>query len=158
MAGPSTVSLGDYLATLRRLLHDPGDAIWSLADKTAYVNEAIQQRDLDTGGRRTLGTFTLTVGVDTYSFTDLSASAFATANIFDIVTITLLYSGYRIVLETYSYAEMNSAPGYRAFVNTTDRVAAWCRYGDRAIIFGPMPGSAYQVEIDALIYSAPASL
>lgn len=157
MPAPSSVTLADYLGAVRRLLHDPSDVIWSTADKTLYVNEAIQQRDLDTGGHRSIGTFTLTASVDTYSFTTLS-TAFSSANIFDIVGINLLYNGYRITLETYSYTEMNSDPGYRAYVNTTDRPAAWCRYGDQSIILGPSPGSAYQIEIDALTYSVPALL
>jgi len=158
MAPPSTVSLADYLGRLRRLLHDASDVIWPAADKTLYINEAIQQRDLDTGGRRSLGTFTLVASQGTYTFTELSAAAFATANIFDIISITLLYSGYRIVLDNYSYTEMNAVPGYRAYINTTNRPAAWCRYGDRTIIIGPTPSVANQVEIDALIYSIPAIL
>src|SRR5436190_15248687 len=97
---PSSVTLSDYLASLRRLLHDPSDVFWSLADKTAYLNEAIQQRDLDTGGRRVVGSFTLTASTDTYSFTTLS-TAFTnpTGNIFDIIGIALQYNGYRILLE-----------------------------------------------------------
>ena len=43
--GLGTVTLADYLTTLRRLLHDPNDDIWSSADKTAYLNEALQRRD-----------------------------------------------------------------------------------------------------------------
>jgi hypothetical protein len=158
MPGPSTVALSDYLAALRRLLHDASDVLWPLADKTAYLNEAIQQRDLDTGGRRTLGTFTLTPGTDTYSFTALAAVAFATANLFDIINITLINTGFRVVLEALSYSELNSVPGYRVYVTTTNIPAGWCRYGDQSIIIAPVPAQAYQIEIDALVYSIPALL
>lgn len=159
MVAPSSVTLSDYLGRLRRLLHDSQDQYWPQADKIAYINEAIQQRDLDTGGIRRLGTFTLTTNVETYSFTDLSTAFSApTANIFDIVGITLLYNGFRILLETLSYSEMVSVPGYRAYVTTFDRPAAWCRYGDQTILVSPAPSTAYQIEIDALVYSVPTLL
>jgi hypothetical protein len=159
VVAPSSVTLSDYLTSLRNLLHDPSDTGWSLALKTSFINEAIQQRDIDTGGRRALGSFTLTIGTDTYSFTTLS-TAFTnpTANIFDIIGINLIYAGYRIVLEQISYTEQNSYPGYRAYTALNDRPAAWSRYGDQSIIIGPPPAQAYVIEIDALTYSVPAAL
>lgn len=159
MVAPSSVTLSDYLGAMRRLLHDPNDVYWSVADKTLYINEALQQRDIDTGGRRLIGTFTLTVGTNTYSFTTLStAFTSATANIFDVVGITLLYNGYRILLEEYTYAELVSNPGYLAYIASNNRVAAWCRYGDQSVIVAPAPQTAWQIEIDATIYSTPTAL
>lgn len=156
---PSSVTLSDYLSSLRRLLHDPNDVYWSVADKILYLNEALQQRDIDTGGRRLIGTFTLVVGTDTYSFTDLSvAFTNPTGNIADIIGITLLYNGYRILLEQYPYSELVANPGYRAYVNSSNRVAAWCRYGDQSVILAPAPQVAWQIEIDATIYSTPTAL
>lgn len=159
MVAPSSVTLSDYLASLRRLLHDPQDLYWSLADKTAYINEAVQQRDLDTGGRRKIGTFTLVVGTSTYSFTTLS-TAFDpdTANIVDIIGITLLYNGFRILLEEWTYSELVANPGYLAYTNSSNRVAAWCRYGDQSVILAPKPQVAWDIEIDATIYSTPTAL
>src|SRR5262249_5297934 len=132
---PSAVTLSDYLTRLRNLLHDPNDQGWPLALKTLAINEAIQQRDLDSGGRRLIGTFTLTIGVNTYSFTTLStAFSVPTGNIADIIGITLLYQGYRILLENWSYSELVAWPGYLAYVNTNNRLGGWCRYGDQSII------------------------
>lgn len=164
MAPPSSVTLADYLGSLRRLLHDASDVIWSAADKTSYINEAIQQRDLDAGGQRALVTFALTASQTRYTFTELAATgtfvgiAAATANIFDVIGITLIYSGYRILLETYSYSEMVSYPGYLAYTAVTDRPAAWCKYGPNAVIIAPQPVQAYSTEWDVLCYSTPSLL
>ena len=156
---PSSVTLSDYLTQLRNILHDPNDQYWSQALKTLYITEAIQQRDIDTGGRRLLGTFTLTASQAVYTFTELSvAFASATGNIFDIVSVTLLYNGYRFMLEEQTYSELVTRPGYRAYVNTAQIPAAWSRYGDQAIYIAPAPPIAYDIEIDATIYSTPTAL
>lgn len=156
---PSSVTLSDYLGSMRRLLHDPNDVFWSLADKTLYINESLQQRDIDTGGQRFIGTFTLVVGTTTYSFTTLS-TAFTnpTGNIFDIVGITLLYNGYRILLDERPYSELIAPTGYLAYQNTTNYVQAWARYGSQSIIIAPSPSVAWSIEIDATIYSTPTQL
>lgn len=70
MIGPFK-QLSDYVEELRRLLHDPNDQYWPVADKIGYINEGIQRRDLDTGQNRVLFPFTLTVGQDIYAFSDL---------------------------------------------------------------------------------------
>lgn len=164
MPGPSTVTLSDFLGSMRRLLHDPNDAQWSLADKISYLNEALQQRDLDAGGQRALVTFALTAAQTNYSFTNLESSgtfvgvAAATANIFDIIGITLIYSGYRILLESYSYSEMVAYPGYLAYTQTSDRPAAWCRRGAQLITIAPAPTQAYSTEWDVLCYATPTLL
>lgn len=156
---PSSVTLSDYLGSMRRLLHDPNDVFWSLADKTLYINEALQQRDIDTGGQRLIGTFTLVVGTTTYSFTALSAATgFTNGNIFDIVGITLLYNGYRILLDERPYSELIAPTGYLAYQNTTNYVMAWARYGSQSIIIAPSPSVAWDIEIDATIYSTPTAL
>jgi hypothetical protein len=161
---PSSVTLADHLASLRRLLHDASDVLFSNADKIAYINEAIQQRDLDTGGQRALVTFSLTASQERYTFSDLQASGSfadgpaASANIFDVIGITLIYSGYRILLEQWSFSEMQSFPGYRAYTNTIDRPAAWCRRGPNAVIIAPTPSLAYSSEWDVLVYANPGLL
>lgn len=64
-------TLGDYVDEMRRLLHDPVDQYWSLSDKVADINRALHRRDLDTMGNRQLIPFVLTLGKDTYVFSDL---------------------------------------------------------------------------------------
>ena len=66
-------TLQQYLNRLNQLLHDPNNQYWSQADKIDFINEGMQQRDLDTGQNRLVFPFTLTVGQDTYSFADLVA-------------------------------------------------------------------------------------
>jgi len=63
--------LSDYLTELRDMLHDPSDQYTSQAQKVRWINDALRQRDLDTGQNRILFPFTLTTGTDTYSFADL---------------------------------------------------------------------------------------
>ena len=65
-------TLADYLDDLRDLVHDPLDQYWTVAQKTAYINAACDQRDLDTGQNRVLYPFTLTIGQDIYNFQDLT--------------------------------------------------------------------------------------
>ena len=144
-----TVTLADYRTVLRRLLHDTNDVYWTLADKDSYLNEGIGQRDLDTGGNRSLITFVLTVADDTYTFTDLGNT-----RVFDIVGINLIYNNLRIVLDQFSFSELNAqvrqySPPYQW------APLAWARYGPNQVVFAPAPSIAYTTEWDCCLFSSP---
>lgn len=142
-------TLADLLNATRRLLHDPNDLTWSTADKTAYVNQAIKRRDLDTGANRSLFTVALTIGQDTYSI----ATATGNSRVFDIVAINLLYQNIRYVMGATAFTDLNLGP--RAW-NPALRWApfAWARYGSGTIYLAPAPGIVYSTEWDCCLYSA----
>lgn len=143
-------TLATYLAQVRRLLHDPNDTLWSEADKTAYINEGLKQRDLDSGGQRSILSVTLTAGDDTYLFSD---AAVGNTSIFDVVAINLIYNGLRVVLDMMPKTQLDAT--YRVFQSTyRDRPAAWCRFGSQGVIFGPVPALAYVTEWDCVVFSA----
>lgn len=140
-------TLSDYLGVLRRLLNDPNDTFWPAADKTAYINQGIQRRDVDTGGNRQLFTYTLVVGQDLYTFT-----AIGSASVFDVVGVNLLYGNLRVVMESYSFTELNAR--IRQY-DPPQQFApiAWARYGPSSIYFAPAPSIAYDIEFDCCVYS-----
>src|SRR5437879_1524504 len=99
--GSGTVALSDYLSDLRDLLRDPNDDIWTQAMKTRFLNKALQRRDEDTEGNRTLITKTLTAGTGTYSFTTLG-----NPRVFDVIGINLIFVAQRIVWEHVSFTAL----------------------------------------------------
>lgn len=154
MSAPTT-SLSTYLGTLRRYLHDPNDQYFSQADKTAYLNQGIQQRDLDTGGNRSLFTFVTTAGVDNYTFDQLSGSSSNT--IVDVVAINLLYNSLRVVLDQLSFTMLNArvrtySPPFQF------APCGWSRYGSNTVYLAPAPSLAYSIEVDAVIVAPPTTL
>src|SRR5207245_383323 len=143
-----TYALRDYLAELRRLVHDPNDIFWPQADKISNINKAIQRRDLDTGANRQLVTFSLTVGVDTYTFPQIGV-----ANVFDVVGINLIFVSNRAILANTSFRRLNKL--YRPWTPYQGVCEGWARYGPNTIVFGPTPSFAYTTEWDVCVYSAP---
>ena len=143
-----TLSLSDYLTDLRHLLHDPSDVYFPLATKTRAINLGIQRRDLDTGANRQLVTYTLTVGVDTYTFPQIGV-----ANVFDVVGINLIFVSNRAILANTSFRRLNKL--YRPWTPYQGVCEGWARYGPNTIVFGPTPSFAYTTEWDVCVYSAP---
>src|SRR5438128_2683384 len=131
------LSLSDYLTDLRTLLHDPNDVFWPVATKTRAINLAIQRRDLDTGANRQLVTYTLTVGVDTYTFPQIGV-----ANVFDVVGINLIFVSNRAILANTSFRRLNKL--YRPWTPYQGVCEGWARYGPNTIVFGPTPPSPTQ--------------
>src|SRR3990167_139904 len=145
-AGAATLT--SYLAELRRLLHDPNDVYWSVADKTANLNTAIRQRDRDTGGQRVNISKTLTIGTDTYNFSTLS-----NVQVYDVINIWVQYAGGRVRLNPLAYSALTER--YRPWINYQGIPEAWARYGPSDVIFGPIPSLAYVTEWDCCVYSSP---
>lgn len=150
MAYPSA-TLDDYRAECRRYVHDAADLYWSSADKTAYINRAIQQRDFDTGANRTLVTASLTINQAAYTLSTIVSNT----RVFDVVGINLIYGSTRIVLEQRSFTDLNAQ--YRPWTTTASRPVAWAKYNSTTIYFGPTPGVAYSTEWDCCQVSADLS-
>ncbi len=146
--GSGFVTLSDYLQSLRDLLRDPNDDLWSSAQKTRFINDALKRRDFDTEGNRQLISFGLTAGTDTYTFANLGNN-----RVFDVIGINLIFVAQRIVLAHLSFTELNQR--FRPWVPWTDIPRAFARYGPSTVVFGPSPGFAYTSEWDCAIYGNP---
>lgn len=139
-AGATTLTA--FLQELNELLHDPDNNYWTVAQKTFYLNKALQRRDLDTGQNRTLITFVTTIGTDTYTFTQIGNT-----NVYDLVSINLLFQNLRLVLGCFSFSELN------ARLRTYNPPLQWApvgyaRYGPNQFVIAPAPAIAYSLELD----------
>jgi hypothetical protein len=138
----AAVSLAQYLDCLRDILHDPDDEYWPLAKKTDYINQGLQKRDRETGQNRVLIPFVTTIGQDTYNFTQLG-----NVNVFDLISVNLLYNNLRYVMGAAAYSVLN------ATIRQYNPPFAWApthytRYGPSQFIVAPAPSIAYTLEVD----------
>ena len=140
-----TETLASYLTKLRRLLHDAQDTYWTAAAKTAYINEAIQQRDVDTGMNRTRGFVNLTTGTSAYLLTTVSSQTY------DVVGIGIYQGNYRLQMEQIAYTDLQLR--YQSVLGFTQWPVAFARYGASSLIFAPTPNQDYQSEWDCLLIS-----
>ena len=139
---PAATSLATYLDDLRDRLHDPNDVYWSAAQKTRYLNKALQKRDRDTGQNRVLIPFLTTIGVDTYTFTTLGNT-----NVFDLIGVNLLYGNRRYVLGSCSFTELNvRIRNYQPVFQSAP--VAFTRYAPNQFVVAPAPAIAYTLEVD----------
>lgn len=146
-AGPTTARLADYLQQVRDLLHDDNADYWSVARLTRFVNQGMQQRDLDMGGNRQILSFALTAGTDLYTFTSVG-----NANVFDVVSIALIFGTQRIQLGELSRTVLTER--FRPSSTYRDVPAAWCRQGPNSVLLAPIPSQAFTTEWDVLTYSS----
>jgi hypothetical protein len=138
----AAVSLAQYLDCVRDLLHDPDDLYWTVAQKTDYINQGLQKRDRETGQNRILIPFVTTVGVDTYSFTNLG-----NVNVYDLIGVNLLYNNLRYVMGCTSLSELNAR--VRLYTPSFQWApVAYARYGPQQFIVAPAPAIAYTLEVD----------
>ena len=144
MATP-TETLGSYLTKLRRLLHDASDVYWSQTAKEAYINQAIQQRDRDTGMNRVRGFVNLTTGTSAYLLTTVNSQTM------DVLGIGIYQGNYRLQLEQRPYADIQMM--YQSVLSYTQWPVAYAKYGHSSLIFCPAPNQDYLSEWDCLLIS-----
>ena len=63
-------TLSDYITETRRLLHDVNGNFWTDSELIDYINDARGHTVQDSGCRRILQTYTLTVGDETIDYLD----------------------------------------------------------------------------------------
>lgn len=136
-------TLGDYLTVLRRLLHDSNDVFWSATAKTAYINQAMQQRDRDTGQNRTRAFVTLTAGTSEYMITQ------ANSNTMDVIGIALYNGTTRYQLEMRGYTDAQIR--YQPILAFQMQPVCVTKYGANSLIFMPVPDQGYSTEWDCLL-------
>lgn len=138
-------TLTDYLTVLRRILKDSNDVYWSAADKTAYLNQAMTQRDRDTGINRQLNSFTLTLGERFYALSS------ANSNSYDVLAVGLFNGNLRVQLEQRAYSEMQLR--YQTLNAYQQQPVCFAKFGVTSLIFAPVPDRAYATEWDCLVTS-----
>ena len=138
-----TETLGSYLTQLRRLLHDAADTYWTQAAKEAYLNDAIAQRDIDTGMQRVRGFVNLTTGTSAYLLTTVNSQTY------DVVGIGIYQGNYRLQIEQRPYADIQMM--YQSVLTYTQWPVAYAKYGASSLIFAPAPNQDYLSEWDCLV-------
>jgi len=113
-------TLTDYLTDTRRLLRDETGSVYTDGDLTAFINRAIQQRDLELGLNRVRISFPMTTGQVAYPIsTILSGGTVLTGpsspNVIDVLSITVIPigpspGGIRYPLARWPYSKITSIP------------------------------------------------
>jgi hypothetical protein len=141
-------TLSDYLTATRRIVHDANATYWSDTDLIAYINQAIKQRDWDSGQNQAIQSITLTAAQNTYLF---NASPFLTTTI-SVTGIVVVIGNYRYQMSQVSYSELGSI--YQPYQGYQNIPVAFAYHGATRIILAPTPQQAYPSEWDTLQASA----
>ena len=138
-------TLSDYITDTRRLLHDVNGNFWTDAELTSYINEGRGNTVRDSGCKRVLQSYTLTVGVETIPFSALPQST----NTIDIINMNLYWGNSRWPLYYMAWTDFNAQ--LRFWQNYNGRPIGFSMYGVKTIYIGPKPDQAYVVELDTVV-------
>jgi hypothetical protein len=142
-------TLNDYITETRRLLHDVNGNFWTTAELTDYINDARGHTVQDSGCRRVLQTYTLTVGVETINFSDLDEGS----NTIDVLNINLYWGNSRWPMYYMAWTDFNAQ--LRFWQNYDGRPIGFSMYGPKTIFIGPKPDQAYEIELDTVVLPDP---
>lgn len=142
-------TLASYQAATQRLLKDSSASATPLTDLTAFINDAVKQRDRDSGQNRLNQTITLVVGQTDYP---LTAAPFSTSTI-GIVSAVLIYNSARTSLARLPWS-MIAAGKYQPTTTWQNIPVAFCQRGAATVAVAPKPSQAYQIEFDTMIVAA----
>lgn len=160
--GPPTspVTLGSYQDEVRRLLRDkttPGaQVIWSDADLTAFINRAMQQRDLDLGLNRSLISYAFTTSVFRYPFASVVAGGTVvdgspSPNPMDVLSLTIYPIGgppptggikYPMARRPYSFVANFTSTSWNSYPRW------YAVFGPSTVYVAPPPAGPYLAEWD----------
>ena len=141
-------TLQNYLDQTRRIVHDANATYWSDANLTAYINQAIKQRDWDSGQNSTIQSVSLTIGQGSYV---INAAPFLTSTI-SVTGIILINGNFRYQMAQVSYSELMSL--YQPYQGYTNTPVAFAYHGAVTVFVAPAPQIAYVTEWDTLQASA----
>lgn len=155
-------TLQDYLDRVRRLLRDedPNRALYSTTDLTAWVNEAMQQRDVDLGLNRARISFAMTQGIYQYAIATIVTNGTVLTgptnpNIIDFISITVVPLGGgpgalpRYPLSRVPYSEL----AFLLATNNPTYPVAYAMYGTGHVMVGPPPAGNYFTEWDGITHA-----
>lgn len=142
-------TLNDYITETRRLLHDVNGNFWTNAELTDYINDARGHTVQDSGCRRVLQNFTLTVGDETIDYLDLPQGN----NTIDVLNINLYWGDSRWPMYYMAWTDFNAQ--LRFWQNYNGRPIGFSIYGAKTIYIGPKPDQAYEIELDTVVLPSP---
>lgn len=159
-------TLGTYLVRTRRLLHDlplgytpdptntNPNQIYSDFDLTGDINEALNERDLWSGGTRFFQSgIPLVIGQDQYPFTTLFPAIYAAGKVvLDVIGLAIIYGSTRYVLDNPSFTKMTTST--RILTTYQNRPMQFTRYGASTLFIDPAPSTVYTAEADTVLLSA----
>jgi hypothetical protein len=138
-------TLNEYITETRRLLHDVNGNFWTDQELTDYINDARGHTVQDSGCRRILQTYTLTVGDETIDYSDLTQGN----NTIDILNINLYWGDSRWPMYYMAWTDFNAQ--LRFWQNYNGRPIGFSIYGAKTIYIGPKPDQAYEIELDTVV-------
>jgi hypothetical protein len=142
-------TLSDYITETRRLLHDVNGNFWTDSELTDYINDARGHTVQDSGCRRILQTYTLTVGDETIDYLDLPQGN----NTIDILNINLYWGDSRWPMYYMAWTDFNAQ--LRFWQNYNGRPIGFSIYGAKTIYIGPKPDQVYEIELDTVVLPSP---
>jgi hypothetical protein len=142
-------TLNEYITETRRLLHDVNANFWTDQELTDYINDARGHTVQDSGCRRVLQTYTLTVGDETVDFADLTQGN----NTIDILNINLYWGDSRWPMYYMAWTDFNAQ--LRFWQNYNGRPIGFSIYGAKTIYIGPKPDQVYEIELDTVVLPSP---
>lgn len=134
--------LSDYVAYLRRLVHDPDDSEWDLDTKTLYINKGRSQVVLCTGCNVQEVPITFTQGNIFYDFPSTDDGIVS-----DIHRITYEWGNTNIVMRYRTPYEMDR---YREVLQIS-RPLVWTVLMPNQLIINPQPDQDYQGTLKATV-------
>lgn len=145
MAVSST--LAQYIAEVRRILHDATATFWSDADLIAFINRAIMQRDRNSGMNRLVVLYTLTPLQNLYLIHNVDPDAYETLSIF------IRRGNERYPLARRAYTEITMYN--QAVMSMSTDPEGYARIGAKQVYIAPMPRDALVTEWDVLRVAPP---
>ena len=103
----------------------------------------------DSGCRRVLQTYTLTVGDETIDYADLTQGN----NTIDILNINLYWGDSRWPMYYMAWTDFNAQ--LRFWQNYNGRPIGFSIYGAKTIYIGPKPDQVYEIELDTVVLPSP---
>jgi len=142
-------TLNEYISETRRLLHDVNGNFWTTQEITDYVNDGRTHVVQDSGCRRILQSYTMSVGQETIAFSSLPNGS----QTIDVLNINLYWGDSRWPLYYMAWTDFNAQ--LRFWQNYNGRPIGFSMYGAKTIYIGPKPDQAYQLELDTVVLPDP---
>jgi len=142
-------TLGNYLLDTRRLLHDANGNFWTDGELTDYINAARIRVAADTGSTRSLQTFSLVMGQESYLYSALPLGS----RTIDLINLTLLWGNMRVPMNYMPFTEFNAR--MRVWQSYLGRPVVYTVYGQTTVMVGPIPDQVYVTEWDTVLEPTP---
>jgi len=142
-------TLNEYISETRRLLHDVNGNFWTTQEITDYVNEGRTHVVQDSGCRRILQSYTMSVGQETIAFSTLPEGD----QTIDVLNINLYWGDSRWPLYYMAWTDFNAQ--LRFWQNYNGRPIGFSMYGAKTIFIGPKPDQTYELELDTVVLPDP---